>query len=188
MEITIDRREADAAPAVKPGGAPAGLLRAAFTRARAALLPGLVFAPAYASGVVVAVALHLYWREMAFNPRTGAILILFALGALLGGFLAYVLAASVAGARPFSARLAAIAVALMAITAGITAFLFFLQFRIYYAQWHTDHIGRLWLMQMAYTGATAVYIFMSSGLKLILPFGLPVLFAASWVFARRSGR
>ncbi|WP_146610135.1 hypothetical protein [Rhodobium orientis] len=186
--MAMDRRDADTAPATKSGGAPAGLLRAALTRARTALLPALAFAPAYAGGVVVAVALHLYWRETAFNTRTGAILILFALGALLGGFLAYVLAATVAGARPFSARLAAIAVALMAITAGVTAFLFFLQFRVYYAQWHSDHFGRLWLMQMAYTGATAVYIFMSSGLKLILPFGLPVLFAAAWVFARRKGR
>ena len=70
-------------------------------------------------------------------------------------------------------------------TAGITAFFFFLQYRLYYAQWHDQSFSEMWIVQMLFTGATAVYIFAVSGLRMLLPFGLPVLFGAALVFARK---
>lgn len=162
-----------------------GILRRGLRRLRRGFWPAVLFAPAYSGAVAGAVTLHFVWREQAFNVRAVAVLVLFALGALTAGFLSWLCAAMIAGHRPLSARFAAMLISLAVSTAGLTAFLFFLQFRVYYAQWHSSELTLLWLYQLAFTGASAVYIFMSSGLRLLLPFGLPVLFTAAWLFARR---
>ncbi len=175
-------------PRTAPGNAveKTGFVLASLLRLRHAFRPAILFAPCYAAAVAGAVALHLVWREQAVNTRVTAVLILFALGALIAGFLSWLMAAMVAGNRPVSARFAAMMVLLAVSTAGLTAFLFFLQFRVYYAQWHASELTLLWLYQLAFTGASAVYIFMSSGLRMLLPFGLPVLFGAAYLFARRQ--
>lgn len=172
-------------PAPAPRVAKVGVLRGAFRRLRHAIVPALLFAPCYAIAVSAAVALQLHWREQDFNTRVLAVLILFLLGALLSGAVSWALAAMIAGNRPWSARFAAMMALLALTTAGLTAFLFFLQYRIYFAQWHGEIFTMLWVFQMLFTGATSVYIFMSSGLKLILPFGLVALFGAALLFARK---
>lgn len=170
------------------GRAKPGVLAASFGRLFRSMRAAALFAPIYAIGVTLSVALHFIWREQAFNTRTTAVLILFAVGALVAGFLAWAVSAMVAGIRPPSARFAAMTLFLTVATAGITAFIFFLQFRVYYAQGHSVEFTKLWLVQLMFTGASAVYIFLSSGLRLLLPFGLPVLFGAAYLFARKPRR
>ena len=163
-----------------------GVFRAAGRRFRHALRPALVFAPTYSVAVTASVALHFVWREQGFTTRAGAVMALFALGGLIAAYLSWVIAATIAGHRHGSVRFAAMTAILTVGTAGITAFLFFLQFRVYYAQWHAPEFSFLWLIQTMFTGATSVFIFATSGLRLLLPFGLPVLFAGALVFARRK--
>lgn len=161
------------------------MIRAAFRRLVRSLPKAALFAPLYGAAVTGSVVAHMAWYNQAYGLRMLAVIILFALGGTVGGFLAWVFAATVAGARPRSARFAAMCFALILATAGITAFFFFLQYRLYYAQWHDQSFSEMWIVQMIFTGASAVYIFAVSGLRMLLPFGLPVLFLAALVFARK---
>ncbi len=162
-----------------------GIIIRTLRRARHALLPAALFAPAYGAAITTAVIGHMVWREQAIGMRMLAVVILFALGGTIAGFAAWLTAATIAGARRRAQRFAAMTFALTLATAGFTAFLFFLQFQVYYAQWHDEAFSRMWVWQVLFTGASAVYIFISSGLRMLLPFGLPVLFFAAWLFARK---
>ena len=161
------------------------MIRAAFRRLVRSLPKAALFAPFYGAAVTASVVVHMVRHDQAYGLRMLAVIILFALGGTVGGFLAWVVAATVAGARPRSARFAAMSFTLILGTAGITAFFFFLQYRLYYAQWHDQSFSEMWIVQMLFTGASAVYIFAVSGLRMLLPFGLLVLFGAALIFARK---
>ncbi len=65
-----------------------------------------------------------------------------------------------------------------------TAFVFALDYRVFYAQWHHPFGTRIWLFQLLFTSAGAAYQFLVMGLRLYLPAGLPVLAGASLWLAR----
>lgn len=73
-------------------------------------------------------------------------------------------------------------------TVAVTATMFALEYRIYYAQWHGDALTRLWLIQFVFTTAAAVYQFAVMGLRLYLPLGAVVLFATALMIARRGAK
>jgi hypothetical protein len=62
-------------------------------------------------------------------------------------------------------------------THAVTAGLFALQYRIFYAAWHANFPSITWFFQLAFTSAAAVYQFTVTTLFSYLP-GLPLLFAA----------
>ena len=71
-------------------------------------------------------------------------------------------------------------------TAAVTAGLFALQYRTYYAEWHADAFTRIWFFQFAYTIAAAFYQFAVLGLRLFFPFGFVALLVASLWFTRSA--
>jgi hypothetical protein len=73
-------------------------------------------------------------------------------------------------------------------TVIVTAALFALQYRIYYAQWHGGAFTKIWMYQLFFTTAAAVYQFAVMGLRLYLPFGAVILFVTAWIIARRGGK
>ncbi|OCW58781.1 hypothetical protein AWJ14_00375 [Hoeflea olei] len=73
---------------------------------------------------------------------------------------------------------------LSVLTIGITAAIFAIIYRNFYAQWHGEPFTKLWLLQLAFTTASALYQFAVLGLRLYLPLGLAFLFGASWLLAR----
>lgn len=76
---------------------------------------------------------------------------------------------------------------LTVLTIGITAVIFAVIYRQFYAQWHGDPLTKLWVIQLVFTVASALYQFAVMGLRLYLPLGIGFLFAASWVLARSHG-
>jgi hypothetical protein len=68
-----------------------------------------------------------------------------------------------------------------------TAFVFFLQYRIYFSQWHAHALSETWFWQIGFTGATAVYLFIVSGVHYIFPYGIVVLIGVSALFCKWSG-
>jgi hypothetical protein len=102
----------------------------------------------------------------------------FPLGLILARFLSYRRRRETA----FAAAFLSFAFATVCITAG----LFALQYRDYYAQWHADTFTRIWLLQFAYTIAAALYQFAVLGLRLFFPLGFGALLVASLWFARRA--
>lgn len=88
-------------------------------------------------------------------------------------------------ARRPETRVAAALLFLALGTVAMTALLFALQYRLFYARWHEPFGTRIWLYQFAFTSAGAVYQFAVLGIRPLLPFGGPLLLAASLLLARR---
>jgi hypothetical protein len=104
-----------------------------------------------------------------------------------GGLIAFPLALAVAvlvSPRP-QARFSAALIALTAFSAGASAAIYGLQYRLYYSQWHGEPFSVGWTYQTVFTFAAGVYQFLVLGLRLYFPLGFLALFAASYWFARR---
>jgi len=86
--------------------------------------------------------------------------------------------------RAREAAFAAAFLSLTAFTIGMTAIAFAVIYRNFYAQWHGDPFTKLWLAQLVFTTASALYQFAVQGVRLYLPLGLVFLFAASYLLAR----
>ncbi|WP_244446992.1 hypothetical protein [Hoeflea sp. BAL378] len=90
--------------------------------------------------------------------------------------------------RSREAAFAAAFLCLTIFTIGVTAVIFAIIYRNFYAQWHGDAFTKLWLLQLAFTSASALYQFAVIGLRLYLPLGVAFLFAASFMLARLTPR
>lgn len=175
------RARGTAAPAADgPSGAGAVL--------RWTLRAALRHVPVLALGFAALVPLHTVWLEQHVGGRTLITTLVFFLGGLAGGFTAWLLAAPAARGRPWSARFSLGLAAHCMLVPLATAFVFFLQYRDYYAQWHHAPLSEIWFWQMGYTGAAAIYFFAVGAVQYMLPFGLPVLVAAGLLLARATRR
>ncbi|MGE7369402.1 hypothetical protein ACQKKX_10075 [Neorhizobium sp. NPDC001467] len=74
---------------------------------------------------------------------------------------------------------------LAAATLFVTAALFALEYRSFYARWHAETLSRVWLLQFAFTSASAYYQFAVMALRLYLPLGPFFLVAGTWIMLRR---
>jgi hypothetical protein len=101
----------------------------------------------------------------------------FPIGLILARFLSYRRQRETA----FAVAFLSFAFATVCITAG----LFALQYRDYYAQWHADTFTRIWFLQFGFTIAAALYQFAVLGLRLFFPLGFVALLVVSFWFARR---
>jgi hypothetical protein len=145
----------------------------------------LLFALAWSVTICACVALLTLGRGEALSGRSLAVIAVFFVGSFLAGWIAWGAASLLTmRRRQRSARFAAMVVCLSVATAGLTAFLFFLQLRGYYASTHTHELSVRMLWEQVFTGATTAYIFVVMGVRVLLPVMLLPLFAASWYFAR----
>ncbi|MEM1048966.1 MAG: hypothetical protein AAGL24_22630 [Pseudomonadota bacterium] len=150
---------------------------------KAGFLPIPVFAIAFAALVPV----HALWLEQPVSARIVVASLIFFAGGLAGGGFAWIVTALLARGRAWSARFSLALIANAVSVPPATAFLFFLQYRTYYAQWHEEPFTTVWFWQIAFTGATALYLFAVSAVKYIFPLGLPLLFGVAAIAARRIG-
>lgn len=109
-----------------------------------------------------------------------------------GGLFAYPFALFairfVARNRPDEIAFAAAVIFLSLATILITALIFAVIYRNFYAQWHGPFPSRLWVFQLVFTTAAALYQFAVMGMRLYLPLGAIFLLAASVMIARRHRR
>ncbi len=147
--------------------------------------PALWFAAQWTVFVAGLVSLQLFLTDQGLTARTAAVLAIFAGGAFSGALLARGFASLASRFRPqATARFAAMFIGLSAGTLGMTALIHFLQFRSYFASGHSDAFTFHWMIEMIFTSAHATYILTVEAAQLLLPWGLVLLFAASWSFAR----
>lgn len=166
-------------------------LRAATGRGVAALPAAVVFAVVHALLVGATVAGTLAVREVAFADRAERVILTFVGGAAIGGLFAWVAAAAVLFRRPATARFSGMLVALAAGTTGGIIFVYFLEYRRYYSDFHDDVLSLGYAVHVLFTIAGSTYTFIASGLPLLLPAGLVPLFGGALAFAlwsRRSAR
>ncbi|MER8373752.1 hypothetical protein [Mesorhizobium sp. M1409] len=111
--------------------------------------------------------------------------LLFAVGAGLAFPIGLFAAKLVSQGRRWEVAFAAAFVCLTAATVGLTAGLFALQYRSYYAEWHAPAFTYTWALQFVFTTLIALYQFVVLGIRLYFPLGFVALFAASVWFARQ---
>ncbi|WP_417671745.1 hypothetical protein [Roseibium sp.] len=147
----------------------------------------LGFAVTWSLLITGLVALELFLSEQAISGRTLAVTAIFFSGSFSGALFARTFAGlfSIWRNAP-SARFAAMFIGLACGTVGLTALIHFLHFSTYYAQWHSEFGSIYWVFETLMTGASAAYIFTVAGMKFLLPWGLPLLFAAAFDYARSA--
>nr|WP_286157210.1 hypothetical protein [Sinorhizobium sp. RAC02] len=112
------------------------------------------------------------------------ILLIFFAGGVLAWIVVLPMARLLTRRRSAETRFAAHFALLSLGTVVATAFLFAMDYRLFYAQWHQPFGTRIWAYQFVFTSAGAVYQFLVMGLRLYLPVGLPILAGASLWLAR----
>lgn len=138
--------------------------------------------------VIVAVYAQMVVNEQIFNLRTYAILIVFAVGAFLGGATTYVIVSWLGRRLQWSSRFALVFVALTVCSLAAIGFIHFLQFRRYPSEFHAEMFSRLWMWQTLATGISSVGLFLVIGLRLLLPIGLISVFVSSMICLRMTRR
>ncbi|WP_150525902.1 hypothetical protein [Roseibium sediminis] len=109
-----------------------------------------------------------------------------AVGSFLGAIFALVFTVFVRRFRPqTSARFAAMFIGLTMGTVGFSAFLHFLDYRSYYASWHSSTF-KYWVGEQIMTGAGSLYIFLVHVTPLLMPWGVVLLLGACAFEVRRS--
>lgn len=133
---------------------------------------------AWALAIGASCALSLRLRDWRSADAQVIVILLFGLGALVAYAPATIIARQLGGRR-VETRFAATMVVLGSVTIGLTAVLFALWYRLYYAQWHEPAFTIGWMFQYVFTMAAACYHFLVLGLRMYLPIGLPALLVFS---------
>lgn len=176
----------DRAPAVSDSESPPPQVAVCNTHSDRVSSAGntLSFALVWAFLMAGLVATQLFIANQGMNERTIAVVALFFFGSFCGAVIARLFARLVSHFRQMpSARFAAMLVGLSCGTAGMTAFLHFLHFRSFYAEWHSKIWSVHWMVEQIITGVNSTYIFIVEGMTLLLPWGLALLLAAAYDYA-----
>lgn len=136
--------------------------------------------------MTITAAAGLFLRDRLETFHLPTILLIF----FLGGFFGWCVAELVGHVlkRFVRARWLFLTVAIIALVAAtifVTAGLFALEYRSFYAQWHAEPLSRIWLLQFVFTSASAYYQFAVMALRLYLPLGPILLAAATWLLRYR---
>lgn len=122
------------------------------------------------------------------DGHLSAILLLYAAGGTLAFPFAVLIADAVIdwrGARRPETHFAALFLCLTLATIAATAFLFAMQYRLFFERWHGAPWSYGWTLRFIFTSASAVYQFIAMGVRLYLPLGLPMLIGMSLWLATR---
>lgn len=128
---------------------------------------------------------NLFLDDWETPEKIRIVTLLFAVGAALAFPIGLFAAKLVSQGRRWEVAFAAAFVCLAAATVGLTAGLFALQYRSYYAEWHAPAFTHTWALQFVFTTLIALYQFVVLGIRLYFPLGFVALFAASVWFARQ---
>lgn len=145
----------------------------------------LLGTPAWAVAMAASAAVWLALGDRLSTSRTGAILLVFAVGGALAFPAALYVTRLVAPPGHRERRFAAAFAAFGLCSVLGVAFVFSMQYRIYYAQWHEPFPSVVWAFQFVFTGAAAVYQFAVLGARMFFPAGLIALFLVSLWQARQ---
>ncbi|MBC7150061.1 MAG: hypothetical protein H5U22_11820 [Rhizobium sp.] len=169
-----------------PDPQPAPGFRARLAASQPPLGEWLIGAVLWGLLIAFSVTFSAYGLHRLPGNHRAIVLGLYFTGAALGWIAALPLVRFASLARPPETRFAAAFLFLGAGTAVLTALLFALHYRQFYAQWHQPFGTVIWFFQFAFTSASAVYQFAVLGIRHYLPFGLILLIGASILHARRS--
>lgn len=156
------------------------------TLAASTIVRILVSSLAWAAVVTGSAAISLFLgRDWVAQGRSIELLAIIFTGGLLGYMMSRLLLTWLPERWQPTRRFASAFILIGAATIGITAFIFALQFRAYFAQWHDDEWSRRYMFETVFTILSAMYQFLVLGLRLYMPLGLIGLLAVSYGYAKR---
>jgi hypothetical protein len=129
--------------------------------------------------------LGVFLQNRFLTDHTLQILITFFLGGILGWLPGVAMARLIAFEQTRIVAQVATIICLAVSTLIITALIFALQYRVFYAQWHEPAFSRIWFFQQLFTSLGAAYQFAVLGTRLCLPAAPVFLLAASYALCRR---
>jgi hypothetical protein len=156
-------------------------LRAALPPLKEFAIGSLVWGAMMALSALLALGL----RNGLQTDSLSELLAVYGLGGLFAWPFMIPLARVLAFGRAIETRFAAFFLALSVGTMAMTAFLFAMDYRIFYSRWHAPFGSEIWVFQFLFTGASAVYQFAVLGSRLFMPLGLLFLAATSLYLAKR---
>ena len=142
-------------------------------------------APLWGAQMLVSAMAGLYLRNRMETSHVLDLALLYFGGGLLSWPFNLIAGRYFALRREMETRFAAFFLAMTTGTILMTAFLFAMDYRIFYSRWHSPLGSVIWMFQFVFTGASAVYQFLVLGLGLFLPVGLVCLLATSYALAKR---
>jgi hypothetical protein len=145
----------------------------------------LLGAPIWGLVMALSALVALYLRNGAETSHLSSILVLFFAGGLVSWPFALLLGRFGAIGKGRETRFAAFFLCLTLCTIAVTAVLFALDYRVFYARWHAPFGTGTWVYQFTFTSASAIYQFIVMGIRLYLPLGFAALALASlWLTCR----
>ena len=165
---------------LSPGATPVSNFKLARTNWRQSIVFGLL----WATFLAIHTTMILWFSGWQMVSSIAYLALLVFIGASIGGALGWFCTIWFTARRISQKRFAAALVLILLGTIGITAGLFALHYRLYYAQWHMATFSISWFFQFAFTSISAVYLFAVQGLRLLLPFGPLGLLIAAVAFVR----
>lgn len=159
-------------------------LKGKFLRSAKQLPAHIAFGLLWAGWVSLCVGVHFSLNGWTFSDRLVTALILYATGSFVGGVIARYLSVAVCEHSRSTVRFAFHFVSLAVLTLGFVVLLFVLQHRIYFSQWHAEMFTLTWMFQLFFTGLGSVFLFVLTGLKPLLPWGVLGLLVTSFAFSR----
>lgn len=146
----------------------------------------VIFGPVLWGGAMAASCwIGLYLRNRGETDHFWQIIFLYFAGAFIAFMPAFVLARFLSFTKPATARFCAYALSLCLVTYAVTAFIFAMQYRIFYAQWHEPFLSKIWFFQQLFTLIGATYQFTIIGLWFYFPIGILSLFITSFILSLR---
>lgn len=119
------------------------------------------------------------------NDRLRLALILFALGAALAGFLTALALGRYGPRRHPAGRFAAAIGLLIVLSAGFDTVFFYADYITHYVAWWPATFSAHWFFTALTTFAGVGYYYVALGVPMLLPLGLPILFAAAFLLSQR---
>lgn len=160
-------------------------LRDRLCAARIGWREGISGALGWGSAMAISAQASLWISVAALTSHYWTLTALVFVGAACAWPLSLVLFRLIAFRRPRGAAFATAFLCLTIVTIGVTSAMFAVIYRQFYAQWHGDPFTKLWLVQLAFTVASALYQFAVQGIRLYLPLGVIFLGLTSYWLARR---
>lgn len=149
------------------------------------------FSTAWSASVIASVYLDLRGSGWAEGPHLTSILLPFGLGSFVGSAWGIWAADAWGARRPATTRFCLFFVLVAAATLLMTALLFYLPYRAYFAQWHADFLSVPWAFQVLFTGLSTAYLFLTTGLNPLVPWPIILLmvvcalFSGGWLLGHR---
>jgi hypothetical protein len=143
----------------------------------------------YGAAIAFNTFFAMHWINDFATDRTWSIITTYFLGAVIAFLVCAFIIRLLLGwlkARSWPVRIILVITLVTGATIGITALLYALEYREFYAKWHSEAFSRIWFFEQAFTILVAFYQFAVLGIRFYLPLAPLILILTSSILLRST--